>query len=91
MDLKDIRRKMREKYLEIDRKSGSLFLIAVLMEEVGELAEAVRKNEGDVIREELADTLFMILSLANLFEIDFEERLVEKYIMGDPSEGWDLP
>ena len=91
MELEEIRRKIKEKYYEIDRKSGELFLLAVLFEEVGELAEAVRKRETESIEEELADVLFMVLSLANYFDVDLERVLIEKYIKGDPSKGWDLP
>ncbi len=91
MELGDIQRKIKEKYYEIDSKSGELFLLAVLFEEVGELAEAVRKREIDAIGEELTDVLFMVLSIANLFGLELEKRLVEKYIKGDPSKDWDLP
>ncbi len=91
MELREIREKIRERYYELDKKSGELFLLAVLFEEVGELAEAVRKKEIKNIEEELADVLFMILSLANYFNVDLERILVEKYIHGDPSKGWDLP
>ncbi len=91
MELKDVQRLIKEKYYEIDSKSGPLFLLAVLFEEVGELAEAVRKRELSSIREELTDVLFMVLSLANLFDLDLEEKLIEKYVKGNPSKGWDLP
>lgn len=91
MDLKEIRKKIKEKYYEIDAKSGELFLLAVLFEEVGELAEAVRKKDVEAVKEELADVLFMVLSLANLFDADIESKLVEKYIKSDPSKRWDLP
>ncbi len=91
MDLGEIRRKIKEKYYEIDSKSGELFLLAVLFEEVGELAEAVRKREILAIEEELADVLFMVLSLANLFDVNVEDKLINKYLRGDPSERWDLP
>jgi len=91
MDLKNIQNLIKKKYYHLDAKSGPLFLLAVLFEEVGELAEAVRKNEKDSIREELVDVLFMVLSLANLFNIELEELLIEKYIKRDPSEKWDLP
>ncbi len=91
MELKDVQRLIKEKYYKIDSKSGPLFLLAVLFEEVGELAEAVRKRELSSIREELTDVLFMVLSLANLFDLDLEEKLIEKYVKGDPSKGWDLP
>jgi len=91
MELADILAKLKEKYRSIDAKSGELFLLAVLFEEVGELAEAVRKKDVEGIEEELTDVLFMILSLANLFDLDVERRLVEKYLERDPSSGWDLP
>ena len=91
MDLGEIRRRIKEKYYKIDSKSGELFLLAVLFEEVGELAEAIRKREIKAIEEELADVLFMVLSLANLFDVDVEGKLVEKYLKGNPSGRWDLP
>ena len=91
MELDEVRREIREKYYHIDEKSGPLFLLAVLFEEVGELAEAVRKEDLKGIEEELADVLFMILSLANYFDVKPEKVLVEKYLRGDPSESWDLP
>ncbi len=89
MRLKDFQSIFKEKYFETDVKSGPLFLLAVLFEEVGELAEAVRKKEG--VDEELVDVLFMVISLANLFGVDLEKGLTEKYLKGDPRSRWDLP
>ena len=91
MDLKELRRIIKEKYYEIDAKSGELFLLSVLFEEVGELAEAVRKKDVKAVEEELTDVLFMVLSLANYFDVDVESKLMEKYIKNDPSKRWDLP
>ncbi|WP_456370732.1 MazG nucleotide pyrophosphohydrolase domain-containing protein [Geoglobus sp.] len=91
MRLRDLMNRIREKYGDLDRRSGSLFLLAVFFEEAGELAEAVRKNSTDDIQEELADCLFVILSIANYYGIDVEKTLVGKYLDGDPSSGWDLP
>jgi NTP pyrophosphatase (non-canonical NTP hydrolase) len=90
MDIEQVRNLIREKYYEFDSKSSHLFLLAVLFEEVGELAEAVRKKELESIEEELADVLFMVLSLANYFDVVPERKLVEKYIEGDPSGRWDM-
>ena len=73
MELKDIQKIIKERYYELDSKSGELFLLAVLFEEVGELAEAVRKKEIENIKEELVDVLFMTLSLANLFDLNLEQ------------------
>ncbi len=91
MELSEIMLRIKEKYHETDSKSGALFLLAVFFEEAGELAEAVRKSEVDSVREELADCLFMVMSLANYFEVEIEEKLIEKYLKDDPSSRWDLP
>jgi len=90
MNLNELQNLIKKKYFEIDSKSGALFLLAVLFEEVGELAEAVRRGGKDEIREELVDVMFMVISIANLFEIEIEGRILEKYIQGDPSNDWDL-
>ncbi|UCB43280.1 MAG: hypothetical protein JSV77_01125 [Dehalococcoidales bacterium] len=61
-----------------------------LVEEVGELAEVIRKNQrypGDhnetikgTIEEELYDVLYYVIALANVFSVDLEEccRLKEE-------------
>jgi NTP pyrophosphatase (non-canonical NTP hydrolase) len=69
-----------------------------LVEEVGELAEVIRKNQrmettGSIkgtIEEELYDCLYYIVALANVYEIDLERCVAlkeavnrEKY--GQPS------
>ena len=54
------------------------------MEEIGELAKIIKKNE-DISRykkqasEELADIIAWSNSLANLLNIDIEEALLDKY------------
>ncbi len=90
MEFKALLEKIAEKYVEKDKKSGELFLLAVLMEEVGELAEVVRKGNREGIEEELADVAFVVFSIANLFEVDIENKLIEKYLKNDPSDKWDL-
>lgn len=90
MELLEIMDSIKKKYYSIDSKSSPLFLLSVLFEEVGELAEAVRKNKSKDIEEELCDVLFMVLSLANYYDIKIERKLVEKYLKGDPSTRWDL-
>lgn len=91
MEMDEVFKRVREKYYKVDSESGSLFLLAVFFEEAGELAEAVRRNKINEIEEELADVLFMVISLSNLFNVNPGKRLVEKYLEGDPSKGWDLP
>jgi len=57
-----------------------------LVEEVGELAEVIRKdnrlgNDNDIkgtIEEELYDVLYYVLALANLYDIDMERSCLLK-------------
>ncbi|MCS7143791.1 MAG: nucleotide pyrophosphohydrolase [Archaeoglobaceae archaeon] len=90
MELIELMEAIKRKYYSIDSKSSPLFLLSVLFEEVGELAEVVRKNKLESIEEELCDVLFMVLSLANYYDAKIEKILLEKYIQGDPSGRWDL-
>ena len=50
-----------------------------LVEEVGELAEAIRREEPENIEEELADCFAWIGALANLYGVDLEEAFLKKY------------
>jgi NTP pyrophosphatase (non-canonical NTP hydrolase) len=56
-----------------------------LVEEVGELAEAMRKDIRmkenqikDTIEEELYDVLYYVLALANIYDINLEESIILK-------------
>lgn len=83
------------RFAEGDRKSGPAFLALVLMEEVGELAEALRRNETVEARKEVADVAFMAFSLANVLGVDLEEAIRAKFLqrrMEDVSQSWtDVP
>ncbi len=92
MEIQEILDKMKKYYLEQDRKSGPIFLLSVLAEEVGELNRAVRYKGN--IGEEISDVIFVTFSIANLYGINPENYLIEKYIK-DPEkikEKWkDIP
>jgi NTP pyrophosphatase (non-canonical NTP hydrolase) len=79
MDLSDLQKEIQERYGEIDRASGSLFLLSVLFEECGELATAIRRQKATAA-EEVADVVFCALSIANLLEADIDRLLQEKYL-----------
>ena len=64
-------------------------VLLMLMEEVGELAKAVRKHSGmpvdpsrlknyDTIQSEVADVMILLLSLCNVVGINAMEAVVEK-------------
>lgn len=79
MHISEFQKLMREKLAEKDREMGHLFLMNVLMEEVGELAKTVRRKIAKEVQEELADVIFCAVSLANIFDVEIEHILIQKY------------
>ncbi|MHC1580554.1 MazG nucleotide pyrophosphohydrolase domain-containing protein [Methanopyrus sp.] len=79
MRISEFQRLMDEIYGEKDRERGPERTLLWLVEEVGELAEAVRRGDEEGIREELADVIAWAFSLANVVGVDVEELLREKY------------
>jgi len=70
-------------YLEKDGRRGTWGTFGWLVEEMGELSRAMRDGDRDSLREEFADVLAWLSSLANLCHIDLGEA-VEKYTSGCP-------
>lgn len=98
MEIGSFQRLMRERYGREDKDRGAYFLFVVLSAEVGELADALKKEKSKNVSEELADIIFCCVALANYFDIDIEEVLISKYVnksceqvsrkWGEPVEGW---
>ncbi len=78
MELRELQSLMREMYYERDSARGLHATFAWMVEEVGELAKAIRMGEG--IEEEVADVLAWLLSVANLLGVDAEEAVRKKYL-----------
>ena len=70
---------MRRAFYERDKARGLYATFTWLVEEVGELAEALLKGDRESIEEELADVIAWTLSVANLVGIDAEEAFRKKY------------
>ncbi|HYF95915.1 MAG TPA: MazG nucleotide pyrophosphohydrolase domain-containing protein [Symbiobacteriaceae bacterium] len=49
-----------------------------MVEEVGEVARAIRKGDRENLAEELADCLFLLVATANAAEVDLMEAFAEK-------------
>ncbi len=79
MDLADMQEQIKVRYGAIDKASGSLFLLSVLLEECCELATVIRRQEATAT-EEVVDVIFCALSIANLLEADVDRLLLEKYL-----------
>lgn len=77
MNVGDFQRRMRTLYGEKDARRGLHGTTVWFVEEAGELARAVRRDEG--IADELADVVAWAASIANLTGVDLEAALAAKY------------
>ena len=58
-----------------------------LMEEVGELAAALREGDRAATAAEFADVLAWLATIANVAEVDLEQAVLAKYGSGCPGCG----
>jgi NTP pyrophosphatase (non-canonical NTP hydrolase) len=58
-----------------------------LMEEIGELAAALREGTHESRMEEFADVLAWLTTIANVVDVDLSEAVVRKYGAGCPGCG----
>jgi NTP pyrophosphatase (non-canonical NTP hydrolase) len=83
MDLARLQDVIERTYGERDRARGVPSTVAWLAEELGELAQAVRKGTPAQQEHEFADVLAWVASLANQMDIDLTAA-VERYAHGCP-------
>ena len=76
MDLNQLQNLMENLYGEDDRNRGLPSTVAWLCEEVGELAQAVRKGSREDQLHELADVLAWLASIANQLDLSLETCLL---------------
>lgn len=79
MEIRCVQQFMKLEFYERDRQRGLYATFTWLVEEVGELAEAILSGDRDRIEEEIADVVAWTLSIANLLDIDVEKALEKKY------------
>lgn len=83
MDLTRLQHVIEETYGERDRERGVPSTVAWLTEELGELAQAVRKGTTDQQIHEFADVLAWVASLANQMGVDLDAA-IQRYAEGCP-------
>jgi NTP pyrophosphatase (non-canonical NTP hydrolase) len=83
MELAHLQDVIERTYGERDRERGVPSTVAWLAEELGELAQAVRKGSRADQVHEFADVLAWVASLANQMEVDLAAA-VERYANGCP-------
>lgn len=86
MELHELQDVIERTYGERDRTRGVPSSVAWLAEELGELAQAVRKGSPAEVEHEFGDVLAWIASLANQVGVDLATA-VERYASGCPSCG----
>jgi mazG nucleotide pyrophosphohydrolase len=81
LTIKKMQKYLKEKYkiIKPEEMNNTQRYFLKLIEEVGELAEVIRKDkrmeDGDIkgtIEEELSDVLYYVLMIANTYDIDLE-------------------
>ena len=78
---------IRHMYFEKDQARGVEGTFLWLMEEVGELATALRSGSHEERLEEFADVLAWLATLANIADVDLSEAIARKYGSGCPGCG----
>jgi NTP pyrophosphatase (non-canonical NTP hydrolase) len=81
MQIAEFQRVIEAIYYEKDKARGAAGTFQWFVEEVGELARALREGEG--AEEELADVLAWLSTLASIHGVELEEA-VRKYAGGCP-------
>ena len=74
-------------YLEKDIARGVDGTFMWLMEEVGELAAALREGTPEELAAEFADVLAWLTTIANVAGVDLSAAISEKYGSGCPGCG----
>jgi NTP pyrophosphatase (non-canonical NTP hydrolase) len=85
--LAQLQQVIRDTYDTKDRRRGVEGTFMWFMEEVGELAAALRGGSAQEQREEFADVLAWLATLANIVGVDLEAAAQAKYGPGCPGCG----
>ena len=84
MEIAAFQHLMDDLYGEHDRERGIPSTVAWLCEEVGELAQAVRKGTVDQQLHELGDVLAWVASLANQLGLSLDDA-AQRYVTDPPT------
>jgi len=70
---------MRRIYFHRDSERGAVGTFDWLVEEVGELGEALKEKNVKAMEDEFADVFAWLASLANVVNVDLEKAAITKY------------
>ena len=83
MELSEVQGLVEHLYGEADRERGIAHTVAWLCEELGELAQAVRKGTTEEQLHEFGDVLAWLASLANQAGISLDDAM-QRYVTNRP-------
>ncbi|MGY6499826.1 MAG: MazG nucleotide pyrophosphohydrolase domain-containing protein [Acidimicrobiales bacterium] len=83
MEIAGFQALMEQVYGDADRERGIPPTVAWLCEEMGELAQAVRKGTPEQQLHELGDVLAWLASLANQLDLSLEDA-AQRYVEDPP-------
>jgi NTP pyrophosphatase (non-canonical NTP hydrolase) len=86
MELSAFQDVIRRTYLQRDLARGPDGTFRWMVEEVGELARAIRDGDQDSRSHEAGDVLAWLVSVANVCDVDLE-RAAQRYAAGCPTCG----
>ena len=86
MEIREFQKLIDRMYSAKDRRRGSAGTFLWLVEEIGELANAVGEGTPQQKADEFADVMAWLVTLANVEGIDLDEAL-SKYANGCPGCG----
>ncbi len=84
VSLSDFQLLIRTMYFEKDVERGVDGTFMWLMEEIGELASALRGDDRQNLEEEFADVLAWLTTIANVAGVDLSRAIQRKYGSGCP-------
>jgi len=82
--LSDFQKLIREMYHDKDAARGVDGTFMWLMEEIGELAAALRSGTHEERMGEFADVLAWLVTIANVAQVDLSQAVLAKYGSGCP-------
>jgi len=77
--IQEFQNMMKQIYFHRDFKRGAAGTYNWLVEEVGELGEALKHGDEKALQDEFVDVLAWLASLANVVNVDLESSALGKY------------
>ncbi len=87
VSIREFQALIREMYLEKDVRRGVEGTFIWLIEEIGELASALREGTPENLAAEFADVFAWLTTIANVKNVDLAEAVHRKYGSGCPGCG----